>query len=297
MSNFKLTLKKNAPTIATAAGVVGLVGTSVLASRATLKAQDVVEQHKKNVAEVDSSVKEIGKIERESESKEELYNVNDYRKEMASVWVKTGVEMLKLYGPAIALGLASAGAIFYGHNEMQSRVAGLTSALNIAQVTLDKYRKQIEENLGTDQEKAIYDESQLEVEKDKNGKIVNISVPTRDESLGRFFDRGYSSSWQPSSSDNSVFLRCQENYFNEMLSRRGYVFLNEVYTALGFEETPEGQLLGWYVEKGKEHDRIEFISDDWDFVTSQVAKEVVSDKAVWLDFKVDGVIFDKIDKI
>lgn len=292
MSIFTLKLRKNAPTIATAAGVVGLVGTSVLASRATLKAQDIVEEHKSEIEKTNKAVREVGKIERAK--KESLYSVDDYRKEMANVWLKTSGKMLKLYAPAIALGVASISAICYGHNEMQNRIAGLTSALNIAQVSLEKYRKSIAENLGEEQEKAMYNEAQLEVEKDEDGKVVHISVPTREDSLGRFFDRGLSTAWQPSSSDNGVYLRSQENFFNEQLARRGYVFLNEVYQALGFEETPEGQLLGWYVEKGKTHPRITFISDDWDFVSTNVVNEAVSDKAIWLDFDVDGVVFDKL---
>jgi hypothetical protein len=36
-----------------------------------------------------------------------------------------------------------------------------------------------------------------------------------------------------------------QNYFNQLLHIRGYVFLNEVYDALHLPRTHVGQLIGW----------------------------------------------------
>lgn len=55
--------------------------------------------------------------------------------------------------------------------------------------------------------------------------------------------------WTKNKMHNRIFLQAQEEYFNHMLRVRGHVFLNEVYDALGFFRTPEGQRLGWLYEK------------------------------------------------
>jgi hypothetical protein len=44
---------------------------------------------------------------------------------------------------------------------------------------------------------------------------------------------------------NRFFLQGTQNYFNELLVAKGYVFLNEVLRHLGIRETMAGQLVGW----------------------------------------------------
>jgi len=44
---------------------------------------------------------------------------------------------------------------------------------------------------------------------------------------------------------NRAFLVNQLQYFSNLLETRGHVFVNEVYDALGFSRTVQGQLNGW----------------------------------------------------
>lgn len=37
---------------------------------------------------------------------------------------------------------------------------------------------------------------------------------------------------------NEFFVKTMERYFNEVLTHRGYVYLNEIYEALGFSWNP-----------------------------------------------------------
>ena len=46
-----------------------------------------------------------------------------------------------------------------------------------------------------------------------------------------------------------MFLRAQQNYWNQMLVARGHVFLNEVYDALGIERTQAGSIVGWVISE------------------------------------------------
>lgn len=63
----------------------------------------------------------------------------------------------------------------------------------------------------------------------------------------KFFDE-YNPNWEKDSEYNLMFLRAQQNYANDLLVKRGYLFLNDVYKMLGFEPTRAGQVVGWRYE-------------------------------------------------
>ena len=90
------------------------------------------------------------------------------------------------------------------------------------------------------------------------------------------------------------FLKAQENYFNTILNTRGYVFLNEVYDALGFDMTKEGALVGWVQNPPSEPSN--YISFGLYDIRDPQKRRFINqqDNAVLLDFNVDGVIIDLI---
>jgi hypothetical protein len=51
--------------------------------------------------------------------------------------------------------------------------------------------------------------------------------------------------WQPQAEYNLMFLRMQQNYANDLLVRRGHVFLNDIFDLLDIKRTPEGAIGGW----------------------------------------------------
>ena len=92
-----------------------------------------------------------------------------------------------------------------------------------------------------------------------------------------------------------MFLRHQQNYANDILKNRGYLFLNEVYDMLGFPRTKYGQIVGWvYDEKNSNGDNfVDFGIYDKD---NPEKRKFVNgyETAIWLDFNVDGNILDLI---
>ena len=98
--------------------------------------------------------------------------------------------------------------------------------------------------------------------------------------------------WTNYSEFNREFLKQQQFHANELLKRRGYVFLNEVYDMLGIPRTKAGQVVGWV------YDMTNPMGDNYiDFdIFSQRNEDFVNgyENSVLLDFNVDGMILDRI---
>lgn len=91
--------------------------------------------------------------------------------------------------------------------------------------------------------------------------------------------------WEQTKDYNLMFLRAQQNYLNDLLKRRGHVFLNEVYDALGFRRTPSGQLLGWLNAEDAE---IRFDIRPHRDAHGERDNEFV------MEFNIHGIIFEQI---
>ena len=136
--------------------------------------------------------------------------------------------------------------------------------------------------------------------KEDGNESVNVRVEKPDgvikrdavSQYSRFFDEGCKM-WTKDAEYNMLYLRSMQNYANDLLKARGYVFLNEVYDLLGFPRTKEGQLVGWvYNENGHTGDN--FIDFD---IYAERSKDFVNGitNSPLLDFNVDGCIIDQVD--
>ena len=97
-----------------------------------------------------------------------------------------------------------------------------------------------------------------------------------------------SASWDRSRDMNVFFLKFTQDYFNDLLKLRGYLFLNEVYDRLRIPRRAIGQCVGWiYDENNPNGDN---------FVDLDIFNERNNnDENVFiLDPNVDGYILDKI---
>lgn len=99
--------------------------------------------------------------------------------------------------------------------------------------------------------------------------------------------------WTKDPESNKFYLLRQQEYANEKLRQRGYLFLNEVYDILGIPRTKAGQCVGWM------YDTENPIGDNYvDFgIFDQVHnRSFVNgyENSVLLNFNVDGNILDRI---
>ena len=90
-----------------------------------------------------------------------------------------------------------------------------------------------------------------------------------------------------------MFLNSQQKYANDLLKAQGYLFLNDVYKALGLEPTKAGQIVGWVYNPDNP------VGDNYvDFgiydVSNERKRAFVNgyEENILLDFNVDGNIWD-----
>ena len=294
-----LLMQKHSPEILLGAGLIGMVAAAVMASKATLKAEKIVSQHKGQMA----------LIETDLSNNQEDYNEEAAAKEKAMAYVQTGLKFAKLYGPAVSVGALSVTAILASHGVMKNRQVALLALYNLTKEGYEQYRARVAEELGADVDRNFHlglkDEKYTEHTIDEKGekvsekKIRQTSIDPRFKSIySRFFDES-SPMWRSDALLNKAFLTAQERYLNDILIIRGYVFLNEAYEALGLPWTKEGQLVGWVMKDPaamKAEGRDGYISFDIYNVYNDPGRQFVNgtNPSILLDFNVDGVVLDHI---
>lgn len=279
-----LVAQKNSPAILFGAGIVGMVSTTVLACRATLRVEEVLEKTQDGIETVEKVLAERRKD----------YTEQDAKKDKLYIYIRAGVSLGRLYAPAIVCGGLTVAALTKSHTILNKRNAGLLAAYTAVEKRFGEYRDRVAEKYGREQEDELYYElEKCEIDDEsKAGKKKTVKKARRGGSIyARFFSDQTTRSYSKEPEYNLLFLRAQQNFANDRLQSRGHVFLNEIYDSLGFERSSEGAVVGWI--KGQGDDYIDFgIFDSsdmnrfYDFVTGA--------EGVWLDFNVDGVIYDKI---
>ena len=305
LTKLKLLTVKHAPEIMAVGGAVLIIGGCIWACKQSIKAHDILEQASSDLEDIDSALKEAA----DPNKKTDPYSEEDARKDRRIIFAKTGVELVKTYGPAALAIAAGLGLMLGGHKILFDRNTALTVALSNAISNYKSYRKRVEERLGTDEEKLLASGAKFKdiVSKDpETGEDILInSVPVIDNGadhsvFARLFDEA-NKNWSRNPGANLTFLRSQQQFANQKLRAQGYLFLSEVYEMLGFPETSDSRIYGWLYDPNNEVSDL----DGDNIVDFGIYKLLNSDQAkrdfingyepcIWLDFNVDGVMYDLI---
>lgn len=292
-----LKIKKYSPEILMVAGITGVVGAAVLACKATLKCEALIDEHD-------------GKMEAANEARntidEERYSAEDYKKDVVVIKVQTAVNFIKLYGPAVSLGVASICCILGAHNIMKKRNVALMAAYKLVEQSFAEYRDRVKAELGDAEDFHFRygttkgETTETIVDEDGKKKKVKHLTQELDGSMCSMYARmfepeerdgngGWSGSTQfsPKHDYNYAFLTQKLNWMNDRLNAQGFVFLNDVYEELGFPRTKEGQAVGWVKGPNGIDNYITF-GQAFDYVAYRDGDPIL------LDFNVDGVIWDLI---
>lgn len=289
LSTASIMASKNSPQILFAAGVVGFGATVVLACRATLRLEEVLEETTLKTA-----------MANEAMQTNPNYTKSDHKHDMAYLRIRAGYAIVKLYTPAVIMGSLSVAALTGSHHILSKRNAGLTAAYAATEKAFADYRDRVREELGEEKEREIkhgVEERTEVVESDNGPKKKKVRGFADASQYAVVFEEG-NANFEPTPEYNLMFIRTVQNQLNDQLHATNVVLLNDAYEALGFERTSAGAVVGWvrdadrdgtgdgYIDFGvfTDENRDRF----WDYVTN-------ADGGLLIDFNVDGVVFEIID--
>ena len=291
-------LKKHSPEILIVTGVVGIIASTVMACKATTKVNDIVDEAKETIDTIHDSV---GKGLHTSDGEE--YTQEVANKDLAIVYVQTGLKFVKLYGPSVALGIASIGCIVGSNHILRKRNVALAAALTAMETSFKEYRGRLIDRFGKDLDRELrFGIKAKEVEEktvDENGKettvtkTVEVVDPNAVHSIYSVVFCEGNSGWTRNAELNKVFLIQQQNYANDKLRLNGILTLNEVYDMIGAPRTAYGQVAGWvYTEDSSIGDN--FVDFGIFYVNNEKACDFVNgyEKSIILDFNCIGNILE-----
>lgn len=278
--------QKHSPTIMLVGGAAGFVATVVLASKATLKLDGILEEAKADQQKID-------KAETEHADK---YTAEDAAQDRKLSRVKLSIEVVKAYAPAAAVGIASLALFTGAHIILNRRIAGLAAAYATVDKAFKEYRQRVIADQGEDKDREYrYDmiDKEIAVEDEHGITTKTVKAPSgkAHSMYAVLFDehnRNFKKDW----GYNQTFLAAQQTWANNKLRADGHIFLNDVYRMLGLPDTKAGAVTGW-IDGGDGDDTVIFnIFGPNAYMGDQFVEG--NERAVWIDFNVDGVIYDKI---
>lgn len=289
-----LTLKKYSPEILLGLGIAGGVTATVMACKATSKMEDVMCEHHDSMAQISMA--------------ETCDPSNDMSKEIQKAkterYFKTGVATVKLYAPAVGVGAASVACILGSYGILHKRNVALMAAYSVLNDRFISYRQRVRDDLGDEADKRYLfgtHKETIEVEEvGKNGKTkkvkkeIDVVNPYYLSQYAKCFDSSCLN-WENDPDYNKMFLTSQQNWANDKLKAQGHLFLNEVYDMLGFPRSKAGTIIGWIYDPN-DPDRDSYVDFGIFNIYNETSRDFVNgyEKNIWLDFNVDGIIYDLI---
>lgn len=292
-------VKKHSPVILVGAGIVGVVASTVMACKATTKAGIILENHNKKVEDIHECAEE--------HKNDGTYTEQDIKKDLTIVYTQTGLWFVKLYAPAATLGALSIVSILASHRILSKRNAAISAAYAVVDRGFKNYRKNVKERFGdrvdyelkhnikAEQIKTIdIDENGNQVESTKNVDVSFTPDNMEYSDYARFFDEA-NPNWTKDPEYNLTFLKMQQNWANQRLQQQGYLFLNDVYDALGIDRSKAGQVVGWIYDPSDEN-RDNFVDFGIYDIHKARARAFVNgyERNILLDFNPDGVILGQL---
>ena len=292
--------KKHSPEILAVTGVIGIVTSAVMACKATTKVNDIVDEAKETIDKIHESV---GKGLHTSDGEE--YTEEIAKKDLTITYVQTGLKFVKLYGPSVALGIASIGCMLGSNHILRKRNIALAAALTNVATSFKEYRGRLVDRFGKDLDRELrFGIKAKEVEEtvtDEDGKettvkkTVEVVDPNTVHSMYSIVFCEGNTGWTRNAELNKVFLIQQQNWANDKLKMNGILTLNEVYDMVGAPRTAYGQIAGWvYTDDSSIGDN--FVDFGIFDVNNEKACDFINgrEKSIILDFNCIGNILDYI---
>ena len=148
-SSVSFKMKKHSPEILMVAGVAGVVVSAVMACKATLKVDAVMDETKEKMDKIhkaeEDGVTDAG----------EDYSREDAKKDTVIVYAQTGLKLAKTYAPAVAIGALSITSILASNNILRKRNVALAAAYATVDKSFKEYRNRVIEKFGQEVDREL----------------------------------------------------------------------------------------------------------------------------------------------
>jgi hypothetical protein len=204
----------HSPEILTAIGIVGMIGTVVVAVKETPKAIQLLEE-KKN----ETGCEKLPPVE-----------------VVKTTW--------KCYIPAAVTCVASTACLIKGSSISLRRNAALVTAYNLSKTALDEYKEKVIETVGEKKEQDIVDRvAKAKLEKDpvQNHEVIVTergNTLCYDGMFGRYFR----------SDMETIRGAIRDINYDLVASSAMYASLNDFYSKIGLKPIDIGDELGWTID-------------------------------------------------
>lgn len=284
-------LKKHSPEILVVAGIAGTVVSAVLACKATTKVAEILDETKGTLDTIHEGM-ETGAINGQE------YTNEDGKKDTVVVYAQTGMQLAKLYGPAIILGTLSVTSILASNNILRKRNVALGAAYAAIDKSFKEYRGRVIERFGEQVDTELkygikakkFEEIEVDPETGKEKKVkktVMVADPNLQSDYAVYFD-SKSRNYETNPDYNRMFLKAQQAFANDKLQTRGHLFLNEVLDDLDLPRTPAGQIVGWTKDGPDGYVNFRIVE------VERETEDGRHEPALLLDFNVEGNIWEKM---
>lgn len=289
--------KRHAPEILLAAGVVSTIAGTVVACKATLKVDDILDEHKDTMIRIKNKYEKSEKGETDKP-----YTKRDKQEDTVKMYAVTAGRMIKNYAPAAGLTIGGIGCMLGACGIYRSWYFGAVALYTELDTKFKEYRGRVIEDRGETKDlEYMYGLKAEEIATTKEGcdePVVEtvLTVPEEksfDEYVkehghspyARIFD-STNPNWNNNPIYNRKWLEGQETFLNNQLQTRGYLFLDEVLTHLGWPATKASKQVGWLKDRGDGFVSLNIIQPyNSRFVNGYEPSCIV-------DFNVDGIILN-----
>lgn len=239
---------KHGPKIMAGAGAVSVVGGTVLACQATLKADAIIEQHHAQMEKI-----------KYAQSISDEYTKQDMIKDKTQVYISTAIKFAKLYGPAIALEISGIACMLGAFGIMSKRFSTAMTALTTLDQQFQDYRKRVEQ---TDILDHMAEPNRSEVdhvelpwdEEDSKEEKTMIIDPNKETDPFVFYYDSNTPGWYDGAgwvlNSNRIMETIKHMQLDIASGAKSYYFLNDVLKRLEIPETKIGHFYGWTNKPG-----------------------------------------------
>ena len=290
----KTFFSRNSAEILLIGGAIGVVTGTVMACKATLKADSVMDEYKTKKEKIGTCL----------ENPEIDYDEITAKEDLKNLTIQTAVKMIKCYTPAVILESFSIGTIFASNHIMQQRNAALAASCAAVEAAYKKYREKVVEKYGKEVDDELYYGTKTE-----NKKITTTDPETGEKTkttesktylqeeygcspYAVLFDSSAIEFYQDDAT-NMFMLKNREKEATVRLRANGMLTLNDVYEMIGVKPTDIGLTHGWIFEKDNPDGDNEVKFD----MRHVYVKDPYSDReerAILIDFNCDGFVYGRV---